>query len=265
MSKDAIPIIGYTEQFSAAPGETLSFHVSSQSTSNYTAQLVHVISCDPNPEGPGVIEHALDSPINGTYPSRVQEVNLGSYVEVKKTKALDELGNFTIVATIYPTTPEQGLQGVVSRYDSAQQAGYALAIDHTGAVACFGPHRLSTGKALVSHRWYRIWMSYSIDKSTLSVGQMPLQVRNDADDQGTSHLNNISTSRGQGTLLIAAIQNTSAEHHFNGKIESPILIGEALSNPLTDQKNDHLIFHFDFSRDIGTPNAVDIGPHALHG
>ncbi len=265
MSKDAIPIIGYTEQFSAAPGEALSFHVSSQSTSNYTAQLVHVISCDPNPEGPGVIEHALDSPINGTYPSRVQEVNLGSHVEVKKTKALDELGNFTIVATIYPTTPEQGLQGVVSRYDSAQQAGYALAIDHTGAVACFGPHRLSTGKALVSHRWYRIWMSYSVEKSTLSVGQMPLQVRNDADDQGTSHLNNISTSRGQGTLLIAAIENTSAEHHFNGKIESPILVGEALANPLTDQKNDHLIFHFDFSRDIGTPNAVDIGPHALHG
>ena len=90
-------------------------------------------------------------------------------------------------------------------------------------------------------------------------------MRNDADDQGTSHLNNISTSPGQGTLLIAAIQNTSAEHHFNGKIESPILIGEALSNPPTDQKNDHLIFHFDFSRDIGTPNAVDIGPHALHG
>ena len=108
MSEDPIPLIGYTEKFSATPGETLSFQVSSHSASDYRAQLVRVISCDPNPEGPGVIEHSLDSPVNGNYPSRVQAVNLGSYVQVKEAKALDELGSFTIVATIYPTTPEQG-------------------------------------------------------------------------------------------------------------------------------------------------------------
>ena len=265
MSEDPIPLIGYTEKFSATPGETLSFQVSSHSASDYRAQLVRVISCDPNPEGPGVIEHSLDSPVNGNYPSRVQEVNLGSHVEVKETQALDELGSFTIVATIYPTTPEQGLQGVVSRYDLDQQTGYALAIDHTGAVACLGSHRLSTGKQLVSHRWYRIWMSYSVDQNMLSVGQMPLQVRKDAHDQGNAHLSDISTSPGHGTLLIAAIQGQSVEHHFNGKIESPMLLGAALSNPLTDLKDEQLIFHFDFSRDIGTPNAVDVGPHALHG
>ena len=44
-----------------------------------------------------------------------------------------------------------------------------------------------------------------------------------------------------------------------------MLVGAALSNPLTGLKDEHLIFHFDFSRDIGTPNAVDVGPHALHG
>ena len=177
MKNDRIPLIGYADKFSAAPGDSISFQVSSHSASDYSAQLVRVISCDPNPEGPGVIEHSLDSPINGNYPSRVQAANQGSYVEVNETKALDELGSFTIVATIYPTTPEQGLQGVVSRYDLGQQTGYALAIDHTGAVACLGSHRLSTGKRLVSHRWYRIWMSYSVDQNMLSVGQMPLQVR----------------------------------------------------------------------------------------
>ena len=90
MSEDPIPLIGYTEKFSATPGETLSFQVSSHSASDYRAQLVRVISCDPNPEGPGIIEHLLDSPINGVYPSRVQPVNLGSYVQVKDASALDE-------------------------------------------------------------------------------------------------------------------------------------------------------------------------------
>ena len=126
MSEDPIPLIGYADKFSAAPGETISFQVSSHSASDYRAQLVHVISCDPNPEGPGVIEHSLDSPINGSYPSGVQKVNLGSYIEVKETQALEQLGSFTIVATIYPTTPEQGLQGVVSRYDSRKIASRCL-------------------------------------------------------------------------------------------------------------------------------------------
>ena len=43
-------LTGYSDRFSARPGETLSFHVSA-TVSRYEAELVRVRHWDPNPAG----------------------------------------------------------------------------------------------------------------------------------------------------------------------------------------------------------------------
>ena len=58
---DEIPITGYADRFSLTPGEKINFKVSCTSRDPYKAKLIRVISGDPNPDGPGIIEDDIKS------------------------------------------------------------------------------------------------------------------------------------------------------------------------------------------------------------
>ena len=51
MNKNHPPLLGYADQLSARPGETVEVKVSSYLEGEYTARLVRTICADPNPEG----------------------------------------------------------------------------------------------------------------------------------------------------------------------------------------------------------------------
>ena len=74
-----IPIAGYADRWSARPGETVEFKVSGLLEQPYFGRLVRIICADPNPDGPGIQEEDLTSVFSGQFPSRVQDVQLGSY------------------------------------------------------------------------------------------------------------------------------------------------------------------------------------------
>ena len=67
-----VPLIGYADRFSVAPGESIAFKVSSTGAEPYQARLVRVICGDPNPAGPGIKEEAVPAAFAGPYPSRVE-------------------------------------------------------------------------------------------------------------------------------------------------------------------------------------------------
>jgi N,N-dimethylformamidase len=72
-------LAGYTDRLSGRPGDTIRFHVSSKSSGNVSARLVRSICCDPNPEGPGVIEQDASEWCAPTeFPSRHQPIVGGS-------------------------------------------------------------------------------------------------------------------------------------------------------------------------------------------
>lgn len=121
-----LPLTGYADRFSVAPGETIAFKISSALAEPYHARLVRVISGDPNPAGPGIKEVPIDAAFAGRYRSRVQPVALGSYARVADAPALRGLRSFTIVATIWPPTPTLGRQGVLSKHEPARETGFAL-------------------------------------------------------------------------------------------------------------------------------------------
>ena len=158
---DEIPITGYADRFSLTSGEKINFKVSSTSRDPYKAKLIRVVSGDPNPEGPGLIEEDIKSSFSGAYPSRRQIVNLGSYVKVPSNKLLDPSKGFTIGATIWPTNIDINDQCIISQFNSEHDAGMALFVGPEGVsvVVADGQNitRLSIDRRLAERRWYHIW------------------------------------------------------------------------------------------------------------
>ena len=60
-------ITGYSDKYSAFPGEKVKFYVNSEKNENYDVQIIRLIHGDTNPEGPGYkeeeIEHNVIKPI----------------------------------------------------------------------------------------------------------------------------------------------------------------------------------------------------------
>src|SRR5207237_9567989 len=65
-----VELIGYTSRLSVAPGERLSFMVSSKRP-RYEARLVRLIHGDEHAQGPGFKEEEVPSAIVGAYAGRV--------------------------------------------------------------------------------------------------------------------------------------------------------------------------------------------------
>jgi len=266
-----IPLVAYADRFSVRPGETISFNVSGISDQPYQARLVRVISADPNPEGPGIIEEDIDCDFAGSYPSREQAVNAGS-VMTADAGALAGLESFTLIATIWPTTPEKGAQGVLTCRTADGENGIALSIDESGAFVHVGDARLSVGKALARRRWYRICASYDSGSGELAVSQTPLQPQFGLDDGGAARATtDVSGAPVLGNaIMVAAVAGTPTRDHFNGKIERPVILREAVNDGRIAAiagggGHDALVHAWDFSRDPGTPLAVDTGPGKSNG
>ena len=272
-----LPLTGYADRFSVAPGETIAFKVSSAASTPYQVRLVRLISGDPNPAGPGIKEEPVSAPFAASYPSRVQPVPLGSYLRAPDAPAFRRLQSFTLVATIWPTTPDQGRQGVVARHDPGAGTGFALFVDGRGAGALVGNGRggvasVHVGKPLQARTWYRVWATYDGATRTLAVGQAPLAPRVHADDAGHGAVTlDFSPSLDSGgALLVAAQGGTPVAGHYNGKIEGPALYDAVLAETAIGAAPDgvsrrHLVAAWDFSRGSSTTRAQDVGPNGLHG
>ncbi len=154
-------LVGYCDPWSVAPGETIHFMVSSTAPT-YDAALVRLIHGDPNPAGPGFKEERIASAIDGAYPGVERGYPSGSYVTVPDTPALDGGTGFTLRTWIWPTTPGSGVQGVLTKWDAARSAGYALVLDETGAPTLWlgdgsgNVARVGTDRPLRANTWYRI-------------------------------------------------------------------------------------------------------------
>src|SRR6266704_2844993 len=88
--------IGYSDVWSAAPGEILRFMVSTTSAT-YHASLVRLSGKGPEFETP------VASSIDGVYEGRQQVARAGSCVRVEGADALGRLANLSICIWAWPT------------------------------------------------------------------------------------------------------------------------------------------------------------------
>ncbi len=256
-----LPLTGYTDRFSAAPGGKIAFKISSAFEEAYAVDVVRIIHGDPNPDGPGIKLKPVETSIAGSYPSRFQPTHLGSYAIVDNGPALRVPGAFSVAATIWPTLPNKGPQAVISKWDPDTGAGFSLEIGPDGASfaagdGAGGEKRVVVGKPLRRHRWYRLVATHDPATGTLTVSQQPLRVSHGTDDSGTATeaLSAPALLDSSAPLLIAARSGRAIQRHFNGKIEDPLVAATADHQALLALPGgafpEKMLLRLDFGRDF---------------
>ena len=245
---EQIPLLGYADKLSGRPGDAIAFKVSSHCSEDYEARLVRVISADPNPDGPGMIEEEVAADFSGAYPSGAQPFHPGSCIVIDRPLTL--AGAPALEAVIWPTLISGRDQVVLAAGDMALML---LADGSLGGR--IGLQRFSSGVPLKLRHWYRVRFSYDPEAKQVVLTQRETGPRGDIGEEvrrsaGASH--NLEST--VSVSIAAEIVDGVARRHFNGKIEAPVILagGEVAAR-------------WDFSRGISTTRIEDAGPAGLHG
>jgi len=272
-----IPIVGYADKFSLAPGDNINFMVSTTSAKPYHAKLIKVISGDPNPEGPGLIEKEIESELNGEYPPRQQATRLGSCIKINPKRIINDLKNFTIGATIWSTTPSKPDQCIINLFNSDSKAGVKLMIGPNGVKAEIGDGsgkstRIEVGNSIAERRWYHVGIIFDSYSKTLEVLQTPVFSSFDLNKTESSKVTDCISAviPYDQSLIIAGDEGHGAQNFFNGKIERPFILKSTLNQKrlveiATGKHDPNIVALWDFSKDMFSDEAVDIGPNKLNG
>lgn len=291
-------IVGYSDQISVTAGETIRFMISCDSTSDYTADIVRLVHGDTNPAGPGFKETLIHTNVNGQYPSRTQAIYSGSHVLVPDSPLLQEIESFSLQTMIYPTTPDKGVQGLLTKWSATTNAGYGLFIDEDGCLALWigngngGIEKISTDRPLLSRCWYFVGASLDAASGQVRLYQEPIVgVANgkfslphllEGNSARVEHLTQIRPNANNGAPLIMAgylerleAGKTIVGGHYNGKLDRPRLAKGALSRDemetlLECSAGNSLIAAWNFAAGIttkGIPSSqvLDESANQLHG
>ncbi len=273
-----IPIAGYADRWSVGQDETIEFKVSSSYNQPYSARMVRIVCADPNPEGPGIIEEDFSSVFSGEFPSRFQNVQLGSYATVDVGKRLPHLEKFSLAAKIWPTLPDAGPQSILSLLDSKGRPLIELRIGETGKlvalIACPGLGEQEfelTDCGITQRKWYSVWLGVDVSIHRVSLGQQPLEAEHGLVDRGQAEFECMSFSSltEVDRSLIAASGEGGLTGFFNGKIEAPSIL-KIVPNIETDlnrlpENHGDVVSLWDFSTGIDSQNISDIGELGLNG
>jgi N,N-dimethylformamidase len=275
-------IIGYADELSVAPGETIAFKASCEGLENYEASIVRLISADLHPDGRGWIEEAVASPIDGGYPAREQAIPAGSWAIVPAKPCLCA-ETFSIAAWVWPTTPMKGDQVIARRMTADGTRGWSLGIDSDGALSMQiatsgGSVTVATGVTLGKRVWCFVGASVDGESGTVTVWQRPQKSwpGHDATAEARSALPGHVDAGGLPLTFAAAFDREQGDQTFgtgfyNGKIEAPRLYRMAMNGAEAQARQDapdhqtSLIASWDFGRDITGTRISDTSANQAHG
>ena len=225
------PIVGYTDPLCVAPEEALDVMVSTTADS-FEATVVRLRHGDPAPESPGLRYEAVASEVAGTYSGMDQPLELGSYLVVPHAGVLEAgpLG-FAIQAWIFPTAPERGNQGILTKWCGARRLGYGLFLEEEGCVSLrIDGEVFRCAQTLRPFEWAFVSASWNSQTGAVAVRQVPLSSA--PADQATGMLEALAAqgpTPPEVELVIGGhVESSGPRGGFNGKIDSPRLYRCAL-------------------------------------
>jgi N,N-dimethylformamidase len=254
-------ILAYPDRLSVAPGERIKFHVSCHDVAEYQADIVQLHSPATGPRDAGFRQSEVEG-LGGSIVGRTHRLRIGS-----KIRDLDSVplpNQFTMQILAWPTRLAARKQVLFGSLGNA--SGIEVYLDEAGAFAVsLSSGTLSTNIPLQERTWYRLAISY--DGAHLRMLQEPIAVHGFSKATAVTRETAIQPPRVQrAPWLIAAADDA---HHFNGKLEAPCVIGQAVdlhTLPLAAgdlaQRAD-VIALWDFSQSISTDDIVDLGPHGF--
>ncbi len=252
----------------------------------FEAQLVRLIHGDPSAKGPGFQEEAIPVDMDKTYPGRLQAIPIGSYGKAPDGPGLRAIAGVTLQAWIFPTTPDKGLQGIFTKWNRGEDAGYGLFIDAQGRLA-FGiavgskPTEWIAGRSLRAGSWHYIAATYDAVSGRASLYQRQLDAwpPDSNDPAAERQLAPERIRESASDVLFAAFADRLEPQpvvagHFNGKIDCPKLFNRALtsaeiagihaeSDPAPF--GDSLVRWWDFSEGIAGSRILDRSRNQHHG
>jgi hypothetical protein len=172
-------ITGYSDKYSVCPGDEVKFYVNSEKNEAFNADIVRLIHGDTNPEGPGFKEKLVRATCNKRYKGKNQKIHGGSYIVFPADRRMD-CESFTVQAFIFPTTPDKGAQGIVTKWLDSRGSGYGLFVDDDGCLACWigdgkGKNvKVSSGKPLMRKVWYLAAAAYDAKAGRIRLYQQPV-------------------------------------------------------------------------------------------
>jgi N,N-dimethylformamidase len=281
-------IAGYTDKVSLTRGERLKVMVSCTAAPEFRASLVRTVCGDLNPAGPGFREEAIASAAEGTYRSREQICNAGSWIFVPANERFADPGGFSVQMHIWPTTPAKGEQALICIWDDRAGSGFRLVIDDQKALAIHvadglgGTATISTGVALTERKWHFVAATYDAETRAVTLFQEAYS-RSGAGERPATVSQTIAfpvSLPNKAPLVMAA--RPSGDHasrlltcdHYNGKMEKPRLLKGAVSRLQMEKCRQEAIpadiaadciGFWDFSEGIASERVVDRSRHGLHG
>ncbi|MDW8369726.1 MAG: N,N-dimethylformamidase [Geminicoccaceae bacterium] len=285
-------LMAYADRWSCRPGDRVRFMVSGRGADRYEARIVRLKQPSAGPQATPFAPEPIASPVSGAYPLRWQAIPIGSFAVVPAHPALHPTGSFTLALLLWPTTPQKGRQMLAGTWCEASRTGYGLFLDEEGRLE----GRVGDGTSVVvartelplaRRRWYRASLVLDRERGTLSIGREPLEEHGFAIDRSetASVVAMLGAIAGPGPFLLAAAQAGPARgpaawggiataHHFNGRLEAPRLVSEALADGAIAALflptppaglADRLSAAWDFAVGIDSERIVDRGPHRLDG
>lgn len=267
-----LPIVGYTDKLSIAPGETLDVMVSSFGATDYYADLRRIIQGDTNPEGPGYKDHLIDLDLGGTRKAKAQPFKPGSCVIVPGQDVISTLSSFTLVAVVKPTLVTGRDRVIISLPGLA-----SLRIDAEGHLsATCGKANLRNTAPMSVVCWQIVSLSYDAHNGTAS---LTLIVENESASRLAAAQTETASAIADGRAeecIIAATRDSEGSFcdFYDGKIDRPALFSsvvapETLRTLLADfstlRRQSDLAAAWDFSERMTTQTICDISPYRLHG
>ena len=280
-------VMGYCDRWSAAPGETVRFMISTIDADGYEAQLVRLKQPDAGPLATKFAPEKIAAPLNGPHAGRNQPIPIGGLAAVPAHPALVPVGSFSLCAYVYPTTPAKRRQAIMGTWCEKGRGGFGLELDGQGALAFRSAGgSVGTGVPLRARHWYFVAACYDAVAGTVTLHQEPI-AEHDFHPVRPVVVTRALAAAGQAghPFVFAAHANGATEqpsawgglaftNHFNGRIDSPRLAAGALDRaglavlaltPLAAPLATSLIAAWDFSLDISDEAITDLGPHRLDG
>ncbi|HEX4171293.1 MAG TPA: N,N-dimethylformamidase beta subunit family domain-containing protein [Acetobacteraceae bacterium] len=251
-------LTGYADRWSVRQGETVRFMISSVGGKDFALRFVRHHCSDPNPAGPGYAEMPIPSAADGLFAGKEQPAYLGSFGHVVSLP-VDLRDGVRLSATIWPTTPRKGRQGLVALRSGRWM--FALCIGPNGGAMAEVANadgscvRAEVPRRLLERRWYDVSAVLDLD-GTLKVTQVPHSPLGDAGDAGATAS---PPAAGMPEVFLAALPleaDGRAGCHYNGKLERPAVHRPSPANAT--------LAAWDFAIGISTQSATDTGPHAAH-
>jgi N,N-dimethylformamidase len=228
-------LTGYSDPLAARAGSAVSFMLCADRDTHADVQLVRLVHGDTNPQGPGFIEVAVDSPMTGTVDVVHQPVTPGSFARAPRTAMLANVPAGTLHAFFYPSVVGGREQAIAGCWDEQTKCGYLLAINVDGRLclrvgAGNGEYvEVTLARRLALRCWYFVAASWDSANGRLTIRQesrinrwnsqigpvAPFELNDKAEARQP-----LGFAPAAGCFLIAAAQRSDAVFAlFNGKID----------------------------------------------